>query len=475
MKENNKKLIVGVLLIVFIGLFAITFLNYLDTSKIIEENTFNLTELISTNVYSEIQLELVKPIYVSLTMANDTFVKEWIQENSEKNSEIIINYLEKIKEKYDYDSSFLISDITKNYYHHSGILKTVSKDDSHDIWYYNTLEQNLPYSLDVDTDQASQNDLTIFINCVIYDEKGDPLGITGVGVKMKNIVEIVKKYNEALGVEAYLISSDGLVQIHAIENFIEEHNIFDNPLYAPYKEELLLERELPNTIEVEKSDKFLISYYIEELDWHLIIEKDTAYLYSWQQEQLLRQLSVFIIAFLILSFLSMQIVNYYQKINFTLASTDSMTGVKNRQAFDEYMDEKLDNSSDDLQPLTIMILDIDNFKQINDTYGHIEGDKCIRAVADLMKQYIKEEDMLARWGGDEFAAAINSDIDGTLQILEKINEAQKENPVFQKYGITISFGITAYREGDNLETLLKRADKALYNAKESGRNRVEIE
>jgi len=152
-----------------------------------------------------------------------------------------------------------------------------------------------------------------------------------------------------------------------------------------------------------------------------------------------------------------------------------MTGVKYRQAFDEYMEKKLEKSLSDLQPLTVMILDIDNFKQINDTYGHIEGDKCIRAVADLMKQYIKEEDMLARWGGDEFAAAINSDIDGTLQILEKINEAQKENPVFQKYGITISFGITAYREGDNLETLLKRADKALYNAKESGRNRVEIE
>lgn len=475
MKSNNKRLMILIILIVFVGFSSLTYLNYYENKKIIKENNLNVTELISTNIYSEIQLELIKPIYVSLTMANDSFVKEWIQSDGESEEGVIINYLKEIREKYDYDSSFLISHITKKYYHHSGILKTVSKSDSHDVWYFDTIRRDLPYDLDVDTDQASQDDLTLFINCVIHDENDEPLAITGVGVKMKHIIEIIDKYNKALGVETYLFSSDGLVQIHAVENFIGERNIFNNSLYIPYKEKILLKRDTPTIIEIEESNKFLISYYIEELDWYLVVEKDTDLLYGLLQRQLFRQLGVSLIAFLILSFASIKVVNYYQRINLKLASTDSMTGVMNRQAFDEHLDNMIQKLRIQMQPMTVLLIDIDDFKKINDTYGHLEGDKCICAVADLMKQFISGEEMLARWGGDEFAAVFNQNIDKTLQIVEEIIEAQKENPLFERYSIKLSFGVTAYREGDTINTLVGRADKALYRAKEKGKNRVEVE
>ena len=472
MRHNNKRLIIIIILIVFIGLSTLTYLNHSENKRIIKENVLNVTELISTNIYSEIQLELIKPIYVSLTMANDSFVKKWMLSDAEENEEVIVSYLSEIRKKYNYDSSFLVSNITKNYYHHSGILKKVSRNDSHDVWFYNAIEKNLLYDLDVDTDQASQDDLTLFINCVIHDEDESPLGITGVGVKMKHIIEIIDKYNKTLGVETYLISSNGLIQIHAIEDFIEERNIFNIPLYSTFSNEILLKGDTPTIIEIEESERFLISYYIEELNWHLIVEKDTDLLYDSLEQQLIRQLGFFLFAFLILSSVSVRVINHYQKINLDLASKDSMTGTMNRQAFDEHLDNLIQKLRIQLQPMSVLILDIDNFKNINDSYGHLEGDRCICAVADLIDQFIYEDEMLARWGGDEFAIIFNRNIDETLQLIEEIMKAKDENPVFERYGITLSFGVTTYRKGDTINTLVGRADKALYLAKENGKNRV---
>jgi hypothetical protein len=134
-------------LIILIGLTLLGIVDYNNYKHIIIEDNQNITKLISTNIFSEINSELVKPIYVSLTMANNQFLKDWIIDENEGDLEKITNYLKGIKNKYEYDSVFYVSNLTKNYYHYDKILKKISMDDSHDVWFYDFLEKNPEYDI----------------------------------------------------------------------------------------------------------------------------------------------------------------------------------------------------------------------------------------------------------------------------------------------------------------------------------------
>lgn len=474
MKKNRKKLIILLSLLIFLSLFTLTILDYYNYSDIIKDDILNITKLASTNIYSEIQIELIKPIFVSLTMANDKFLTEWILEQKEQDKKIIQQYLLKIKDKYNYDSTFFVSNVTDNYYHHNNILKKVSKADPHDVWYYNLLDNGDAYALDVDTDQAANGDLTFFVNCLVHDDDKNILGITGVGVKMQRIRKILQEYNEKLNVQVCLISPDGTVQIHADENIIEKQNIFDNAIIAELEDEIIAEKSKLMVFDLgDKYDSnYFISYYIEELDWYLIVQKDTLILKDALKKQVVREMIIFAIAFLFVTFMILSIVKRYQRKNVKLATTDILTDLKNRAAFDDYLNETISTIKKTDKAITLVIIDVDDFKKINDTYGHISGDTVLKAVAKFLESLIRNDDMLARWGGDEFAVILNCDLKASKKILQRIKDSEKQNEILEKYNICFSIGMSEFKNGDTAESLLIRADKALYKAKANGKNQI---
>lgn len=125
-------------------------------------------------------------------------------------------------------------------------------------------------------------------------------------------------------------------------------------------------------------------------------------------------------------------------------------------------------------PLSLSILDIDYFKKVNDTFGHSIGDEVMKAIADIIKANNRDTSYLFRWGGEEFVIIVTeADIEGARIHAERLRKAIEEH-AFEKAGtITASFGVAQYMEGDTPDSLLKRADSALYKAKFKGRNRVE--
>ena len=161
------------------------------------------------------------------------------------------------------------------------------------------------------------------------------------------------------------------------------------------------------------------------------------------------------------------------------ALLDSLTGLKNRRAFERSVDQVMADASDRLDGAALLVIDIDHFKQVNDTYGHLLGDKVLRAVAQVLQANIKGRDLVARLGGEEFAVLlVHSTPAGALAVAEQIRTAiahgQIRTPTSGKLvgAITVSVGIAIAAAGDSLETALERADGALYEAKRSGRNRV---
>jgi diguanylate cyclase (GGDEF)-like protein len=161
-----------------------------------------------------------------------------------------------------------------------------------------------------------------------------------------------------------------------------------------------------------------------------------------------------------------------------LAQTDSMTGTSTRRHFRELAEHEMARSERTGVPLSVVMLDIDHFKRINDSYGHDVGDRAIKALCGACATQLRHVDAIGRWGGEEFALLLpETDLASATKVAERIREAVSEIRLGLDSGdvvmFTASLGVASFDGGHgNLDAILKGADKALYEAKQSGRNRV---
>jgi diguanylate cyclase (GGDEF)-like protein len=157
------------------------------------------------------------------------------------------------------------------------------------------------------------------------------------------------------------------------------------------------------------------------------------------------------------------------------ASTDPLTGLYNRLKFDEALAGAMTRAKRYGTPLSLMLYDIDHFKLVNDSYGHQAGDGVLVRLSQIVSLDIRHSDLLARWGGEEFVI-LAPDSDGEMARLaaEKLRSTIERATFDEAGSITCSFGVAQYAEGDSAESLMARADRALYQAKMNGRNRVEL-
>jgi len=157
------------------------------------------------------------------------------------------------------------------------------------------------------------------------------------------------------------------------------------------------------------------------------------------------------------------------------ATTDPLTGACNRFKFDALLAAEIDRASRYGSRFTLVMFDIDHFKRINDTWGHQTGDMVLETVARLTRDTIRRSDVFARWGGEEFMVLLPmTPVDGTLALTERLRQAFERFAFTPVPQVTCSFGITEFVPGDKPGSVVKRADDALYRAKEGGRNRVEL-
>ncbi|WP_099036338.1 sensor domain-containing diguanylate cyclase [Lacimicrobium alkaliphilum] len=158
-----------------------------------------------------------------------------------------------------------------------------------------------------------------------------------------------------------------------------------------------------------------------------------------------------------------------------LSETDSLTSLSNRRKLDDILASEIGRASRYDSPLSVILGDIDHFKRVNDKFGHIKGDKVITRVAELLKQHTRDTDTVGRWGGEEFLLICPGiEQNSATELAEKIRTVIASELKVDKIKITASFGIAAYKHQDTVDSLVSRADKALYNSKQSGRNQVSV-
>ena len=159
---------------------------------------------------------------------------------------------------------------------------------------------------------------------------------------------------------------------------------------------------------------------------------------------------------------------------------DSLTGVFNRRALDEYLQALIDQNQIRRKRFSLLMLDIDNFKRVNDTHGHLIGDEVLRAMASACADILREADFVARYGGEEFVAIMPG---ASLRAAHKRANGLREAVAWTRFSLpngegedyihlTISIGVAEFQSGDTMTSLLERADQALYHAKQNGKNQV---
>ncbi|KDR96333.1 diguanylate cyclase (GGDEF) domain-containing protein [Peptoclostridium litorale DSM 5388] len=158
-----------------------------------------------------------------------------------------------------------------------------------------------------------------------------------------------------------------------------------------------------------------------------------------------------------------------------LATIDGLTGIFNRMKIEETLNNEILEFQEDSNPLSVILIDIDCFKSVNDTYGHSEGDNVLKAISSILKDNIRSTDSLGRWGGEEFLIVMpKTNLQTSYNIAKRLTSIISNHKFVNVGRVTVSMGISSLCEGDSFGELLINADKALYCAKENGRNRVEV-
>ena len=180
------------------------------------------------------------------------------------------------------------------------------------------------------------------------------------------------------------------------------------------------------------------------------------------------------IASLFLGLLSGRIY-FLKEVVSKAAFTDPLTGLSNRRSIHERLVEVFALAKRYQNVFSLIILDIDNFKRINDCHGHLLGDQVLKEIGETLKSWCRESDYCARWGGEEFLVLLsNTGLDGATKMAEKVRQIMEKRNFTEVGRVTCSFGVAEYTEGiSSYNKVLDQADLALYKAKNQGKNRVE--
>ena len=291
---------------------------------------------------------------------------------------------------------------------------------------------------------------------------------------MKNIAKIIETQYE-LNYIVPLIGEmlDRFISDHLIYVFLKQDNEYKLVWPKACKDERIyetLKQLTPETNYILTSDDKIGAFpltsdgeitgcIVARSTLDKLSKRDISYL-----EQLTRQ-----------SAITINRANTYSKV-LQYATLDALTNLNNRRQFEVRLKQEIATTKRQKNPLCAMMIDIDFFKKVNDTYGHASGDAVLRTVASIIKEHLRESDIPSRYGGEEFAVLLPyTHIEEAKIVGERLRKAVEETPIpidKKNINVTISMGLAEFNVNETGEELFKRADSALYEAKEGGRNRV---
>lgn len=475
---NDKKKFIWALSILLLTAFVLTSgisyrVAHESLSEQIELNTLPLT---SDNIYSEIQQDLLQPIFISSLMAQDTFVRDWTI-NDEQDPTKLIRYLREIQNKYDTVTSFFISEKSRNYYHSSGILKTIEDTEPDDAWYFRvrSLPKSENYEINIDPDSANKSRTVVYVNYKVFDFDGNFIGVTGVGLAVEKVKKLIELYQKRYNRHVFFVDREGRVTLNG-DQYNGAASLQTSPGLDKFATRILTSPSASLTYLRDGKTVYLNSRLVSEFKWYLMVEQEEVEAEKKLLATFWGNLVLSLLVTLAILFIANMTLGRYQRKIEQMASTDKLTGAANRQVFEEYFYQAIVQAKADQSMVSVILLDIDYFKRVNDSYGHNIGDLVIKTIANILRNQLRDQDIVCRWGGEEFVLLLPEiDLSHAGDIAERIRKAIAERKIRvneHEISVTASCGVAEYKANEKPTELINRVDVALYQAKESGRDQV---
>lgn len=283
----KTNLLVSVILIC--GFLVTAFFSYQANYEASLSNIEQVASLTTEGIYYQLSALFTKPINISLTMAHDSLLVDHLESEDEHLEDeayawTIKNYLNTYREKYGFDSVFLVSTMTKRYYNFNGIDRILEEGEPENDWYFSLRNNhNVEYSMNVDNDEVdgADNAVTVFVNCKIYGQDQELLGVVGVGMRVSYLKEFLKEYEEKYHLKACLVDEDGVIEISSEHTGYNKTDWFQAFGHEQIRSQILNWKGTESNLELwmdtgdsgqEKS--YVVSRYIPELSWNLIVEQN---------------------------------------------------------------------------------------------------------------------------------------------------------------------------------------------------------
>lgn len=312
----------------------------------------------------------------------------------------------------------------------------------------------------------------------MFDQANQYLGV--VGIEYNKIEKLLDSYEKRFKHKVYFVDKKGIIMLASdqdrppgadIDNLLGIKDIHFNPNNL-----VNIEVNKIHSYELGEHAQNVIVRYVPELNWYLIAEKsETDALTGITRNLYYNLLLCLFITTLVVALTYMALKRYHFEVE-SAAAIDKLTNLPNRKAFDIVISVLLNDSQRHKTPLGLMLLDLDHFKAISDTYGHLAGDYVLTETAETLRSTMRSEDFICRWGDEEFVIVVRDcDAPHLMLLAEKIRAAiEAANNTFKGTSIivTTSLCVATRIGGEEIDHMIYRADNALYKAKHAGCNQA---
>jgi diguanylate cyclase (GGDEF)-like protein len=435
-------------------------------------------------LFSLINSEIIRPLTVSKYMASDPFLLDYIEQDK-IDRDVIFNYITSVSNQIK-TMSFIA--IEKHQLLIDSNKKITSLSGNKIEWYHRLKAiDKTGFS-----DFGDAENPHLFFDVKMFNKQQEFLGFIGLAIDLDHFAAKFSKFKKDYGLELYFVDSNNDVTLSSeqIMQTMSHHrkdvvtNINELHWYQHYQSEYQTNND--NVNDGNKSEHFshisghdlIISQMpLKELNWRVFIIAPPITEQSVYWKLFIQNLVIFLLVSLVLYYLFVLCLSKFRSDLVKDSETDYLTQLPNR-SFIHWKYSQLYKKYDHV---SVVMADIDNFKILNDTYGHLFGDDVLKVIATKLSENLRSIDLVGRWGGEEFILILPDT--NAMQAQEVINRIRKKianipftpSSTNKECNVTVSFGISnSSLANTTLEEILAKADQALYNAKANGRNQVVI-
>ena len=473
----NYRLLGWITLILVGGFITTSAAGFMASREAIEHSiSEQALPLTGDIIYSGLQKDILYPVFISSMMGQDPRVQNWLK-RSDNHEEAITAYLNDIKGKYGTVASFMASDDSRKLYQTYDPPDRLVEGRAMDNWYFRIRAMHgAKYETNVDIDTQYTGKPNLFINQRVVDQNGAFLGVVGVSITLDTMNQVLARYQTRFGRNIYFVNAEGKVVLSGETLKGDELTLTSRSGIKDIAPAILNRSTVPTSLAYRsgKSDVLVNSRYLPEVNWYLVVEQNVSGNIRPLTRIFALNFGISFVVMLLVLVVTLFTVNRYQRRLHVMATTDALTGLLNRQALAVVFRQSTLVSKRSGRPLSAILFDIDHFKSVNDTFGHIAGDSVIRQVAELTMDVVRESDAVTRWGGEEYLVLLNDcDLQRAIAIAEKLRQRIAEHDFgldSSPFPITVSLGVAQYHGNESENSFFTRADDALYGAKHGGRN-----